>query len=213
MAPIIDFTAIPAPPLKNLAEAIETLLALYSELDGHLTAIRAKYPIPCAAGCAACCHEAVFLTPLEFWAIIYFIQKEGRFTLLKSALEAAKLIYKEHAELIEAFNAPPPSGEKDHFSLAKDLHYVCPFLREGTCSIYPARSLIARLFGLSFERPGVVYGCQKVEKILAASRRDITLASCDYWINRLKKLPYTEGRQVLPYYMVRLFGLAAGGPV
>ena len=143
---------------------------------------------------------------MEFWAIISFIQREGHFALLEQAIKVSKRIYREHQEVIEAFNAPPPPSECDHFSLAKDLHYICPFLHEGRCSIYPARSLIARLFGLSFERPGVVYGCRQVEAALVSSGDEITLTSCDYWINRLKKLPYTEGRQVLPYYIARLYG-------
>ncbi len=208
MLPSFDFAAIPAPPLVNLAQAIDSLYDLYGELDAHMATIKAKYPqIPCAAGCSSCCHEAVFVTPLEFWAIIFYLQEHNLIDLLEKALKISSEIYKEHREVIEAFNAPPPPGEKDHFTLAKDLHYVCPFLQAGQCAIYPARSLIARLFGLSFERPGVVYGCRQIEKALAASQQEVSLPSCHFWLKRLKTLPYTSGRQVIPYYMVRLYGL------
>lgn len=207
MPATFDFSKIKAAPFANLQEAIDALYALYGELDAQTDAVAKRYPaLPCHCGCDACCHEAVFVTPLEFWAIISWLQEHEKWDLLAQALEKSRAIVSEHREVIEAFNLPPKDGESDHFSLAKELHYTCPFLDKGCCQIYPVRSLIARLFGRSFEKPGVVYGCELMEEALVALGGEVKLPSTQFWTKKLSALPYTDGRQVLPYFMVKLYG-------
>lgn len=207
MATFFDFSKIPAPPFNNLSEAIEALLNFYQAVDNQADEVAKRYPhLPCHCGCDGCCHEAVFLTPLEFWAIIDWLQKEEKWDLLAEAIEKSRIIYKVNKEVIDAFNSPPKNGQHDHFQLAKDLHYICPFLKNGCCQIYPVRSLVARLFGRSFEKPGVVYGCHLMEEALVALGEDIKLPNASYWTKQLTALPYTDGRQVLPYFMIKLYG-------
>jgi hypothetical protein len=142
---------------EDLDAALLGLHALYDEVDARNTELTADLDLPCKRGCDACCHESVFLTPLEFFAAWDYVQ--GQYDdAARSAMVARGLaLYAENREIIEGFNAPPPAGEKDHLHLARQLKFTCPLLGEGgVCRVYPARELYARLFGCSFNPIGGV---------------------------------------------------------
>ena len=51
-----------------LQSGFTALAQLYRELDQALQRTTETLDLPCKAGCDACCHQSVFLTPLEFLA-------------------------------------------------------------------------------------------------------------------------------------------------
>lgn len=82
--------------------------------------------IKCKEGCAHCCKDGKYpMSELEFVNLMFYY-----YNLLE---EAQIPIYKQIKELLA--NPMPKS-------------YVCPFLYNDSCSVYPARALICRSFGL-----------------------------------------------------------------
>ncbi|MCK5690596.1 hypothetical protein KAI87_15055 [Myxococcota bacterium] len=189
---------------SDLNDALDGLFSLYTDVDSRIEETTRDLDLPCYKGCDACCHESVFLTPLEFLAIWAWAQTnldaQSRLHIVNRALE----IYKDHQSIIDGFESAPPEGQEDHFQTAKELRFRCPFLgQDGGCMVYPARELYARLFGMSFNDDGGIYGCHLVGEHLAA--KEVTLLPASATARRLNQLPLTSSRQVLPWYLNQLF--------
>jgi Fe-S-cluster containining protein len=103
--------------------------------------------IRCRAGCFACCHQLVVVSPLEAHAIAEYVQAHPELReALRGRVEAwrARLAAEpELAEHLEEFEKEEGyvSGEQGG---ALETEYFlaripCPFLDEGRCSIYPVR--------------------------------------------------------------------------
>ena len=202
--PKVDLDALARADGVRLREALEALLAFYAEVDALNELNTRDLNLPCYRGCDACCHESVFLTPLEFFCVWERVQDtfedEERFEVVEKGLK----LYDKNRDLIEAFERPPPPGEKDHFSIARNLRFRCPLLGEhGECRVYPVREMYARLFGCSFNDEGGVYGCNLVGERLAG--KEVTLLKARAVARRLDELPLTGKRQVYPYYIHMLY--------
>jgi|GEM_PF-1048638 len=205
MYPIIDIRSLPETKEIDLADAFEKLAKQYQELDTCIEVTTSFLDLPCKKGCSDCCHESVFLTPLEFFYVWDWVQKEIPTEIRENMIERGLAIYEENRDLIEAFELPPPDGERDHFSIAERLKFTCPFLDGlGRCQVYPVREIFARLFGCSFDDGNGVYGCELVQEHLLGKR--VSLLPARGMARYLHKLPLTEKRQVYPYYIHRLFG-------
>jgi hypothetical protein len=203
--PKVDIGALAAAEGVELSDAYEGLWGLYLEVEKRNAKNTLTLALPCRSGCDACCHESVFLTPLEFYCVWEWVQDnysdEERSEIVRRGLE----LYSQNRERIAAMNAPPPEGERDHFAIAKDLRFRCPLLDdEGACLVYPVRELYARLFGSSFAADGGIYGCQLVGEHLAG--KEVTLLRVDLVAKELDGLPLTGKRQVYPYYIHQLYG-------
>lgn len=201
----LDLRALGAAVGVALDDAFGALASLYAEVDERNRVNTTGLDLPCKRGCDACCHESVFLTPLEF----LFAWDEAQRLLDDATLDAIVVdglgLYERHRELILAFDRAPPAGAQDHFALARQLRFRCPLLGpEGTCRVYGARELYARLFGCSFEAEGAVYGCNLVGAHLAD--KTVKLLSVRPVAERLQALPLTFKRQVYPYYVHWLYG-------
>jgi Fe-S-cluster containining protein len=189
----------------DLESARGALLALYAELDARNAANTAGLELPCRRGCDACCHESVFLTPLEFLVAWEWAQAHLDDAIRDGIVDAGLALYARERERITALEAPPPDGARDHLAVARELRFRCPFLGgEGECRIHPARELYARLFGCSFNDEGGVYGCHLVGAHLGG--KTVTLVSVRRAAERLQGLPLTHKRQVYPYYLQLLYG-------
>jgi len=185
-----------------IAAAID---ALYADIDARTARNTAGLELPCRSGCDACCHESVFLTPAEFLYAWDWVQRNLDTDVRDGIVAAGLALYREHRDVIEAFEAPPPAGARDHFALARTLCFRCPFLgAAGECRVHPARELYARLFGVSFNDEGGVYGCEQVGAHLGG--KTVTLVSATRAAARLSQLPLTGKRQVYPFYFGALFG-------
>ena len=203
--PPIDLHALAAQEGVELEPALEELRAIYADVDARNEVNTKSLDLPCHRGCDACCHESVFLTPLEFFGAWDWIQQNLEANERERIIEKGLALYAENQAVIEALSGPVPEGESDHFKLAAQLRYRCPILGEdGGCRVYPMRELLARLFGCSFNAEGGVYGCHLVGEHLAG--KVVTLLPTQGTAARLKRLPLSEGRQVYPYYIHWLYG-------
>ena len=191
----------------ELQDAFHELANLYREVDLALSRTTASLELPCKAGCDACCHQSVFLTPLEFLAAWDWLQSEVSDDELSAIVRSALRTFRLHQSVISRLDVAPPEGEQDHFSLVETLAFRCPLLSaEGRCLVHPARELYARLFGGSWERqPGALYACHIVSEHLAG--KELSLLVSQDWARRLNALPLTHRRTVYPAFIAELYGL------
>lgn len=203
--PLVDFHAVAEQVGVDLEKALEGLRELYADIDQRNSQNTRDLNLPCHSGCDACCHESVFLTPLEFYGAWDWVQKnvpENERTLM---IERGLEIYADNETTIVELNQPVKPGEPSHGALAKTLKFRCPLLgTDGRCGVYPMRELLARLFGCSFNSAGGVYGCHLVGSHLAGKL--VTLLPADTTAKRILDLPFTHKRQVYPYYIHQLYG-------
>src|SRR5690349_364890 len=193
--PRVDLTAVAHQMGVELAPALAALDALYAQVDEAINVTTAQLDLPCHRGCDMCCHESVFLTPLEFFAAWDHVQRELDEEARDEIVEAGLALYSQNRELIDALERPPPPGERDHLSIASQIKFRCPLLgADGACRVYPVRELYARMFGCSFNDDGGVYGCHLVGAHLAG--RTVTLTRVRGMAQRLNELPLTGKRQV-----------------
>lgn len=203
--PRYDLGALAASLEVELAPALEQLQTFYDWVDERNRANTENLDLPCQRGCDACCHESVFLTPLEFFAAWREFQDNANDEKRSAVVAEGLRLYQENRALIDAMNEPPEAGEKDHFKTAQQLKFRCPLLSdEGACMVYRSRELYARLFGCSFNSAGGVYGCDLVGKHLGG--KVLTLLQVDPVAERFSALPLTFKRQVYPYYIDLLYG-------
>ncbi len=200
--PVIDIPALAAQLEVDWAEARTQLAQVYERLDERIATRTAGLDLPCYRGCSACCHESVFVTPLEFLYVWEWVQENFSDEAKGRVIERGLTLYDAHRERIEALESGPPA---QHDAIARGLRFTCPLLGEaGECSVYPVRELYARLFGCSFNSEGGIYGCHLVGAHLAD--RVVTLPAVRPWAQVLGELPLTFKRQVYPYWLHWLFG-------
>lgn len=191
-----------------LAMTFAQLSVMYDAVDEAIAETTAALGLPCHKGCDACCRNSVFLTPLEFAYAWSWAQDHLDDATRTGAIAKGLALYQKHHALIDAFEAPPPDGADDHYEIAKELHFACPLLDDqGSCMIYPARELLSRLFGTSFNADGGMYGCQLVQAHMEG--KEATLLTVQDIAAQLRQLPMTHKRQVYPYYFHQLFGANA----
>jgi len=202
--PVIDLRAVAQEMGADLDDAFERLGELYTDVDARNTENTRDLDLPCHRGCDMCCHESVFLTPLEFFFAWEYVQTNFSDADRQSVIEQGLRLYAENKERIDALSQPPPDGEGDHLTIARELRFTCPLLgSDGACRIYPARELYARLFGCSFNDQGGIYGCHLVGEHLAG--KTVTLLPVLTPASLLSQLPLTDMRQVYPFYINALY--------
>ncbi|MEM6274547.1 MAG: hypothetical protein AAF735_04830 [Myxococcota bacterium] len=199
--PRIDIELLAAELEVDWTSTRAALLGLYEELDERLLQRTAGLNLPCHRGCSACCHESVFVTPLEFllaWESVQQFSDPEFYGIIERGLE----LYEENRDLIAALD--DPARADSHDAIARRLRFTCPMLGvDGACRIYEARELYARLFGCSFNDAGGIYGCALVGAHLAG--QTVTLPATRVWASRLAELPLTFKRQVYPYWIAWLY--------
>lgn len=202
--PVIDFEAYAAALGVDLPAAFSRLQALYADVDARNRLNTKDLDLPCHRGCDMCCHESVFLTPLEFFYAWAWAQQNLDAPTRTAMITAGLYIYKQYQSIIDGFLQAPPEGAADHLGTAKLLRFRCPMLSNtGECRIYPARELFARLFGCSFYDAESVYGCGLVSAHLAG--KVVKLLPARPTARRMHDLPLTHMRQVYPYYFHLFF--------
>lgn len=140
---------IPSGPVDPL-EMVETARVMTDAIVGAMArkAEREVGPIQCQAGCAACCRQLIPLSRLEATRLAAVVadlpaarrdRLRERFAALVQRLEAAGLA----TPLRDAAQR----GERTLRELGLaffQLHVDCPFLENGSCSIYAERPLSCR---------------------------------------------------------------------
>lgn len=198
----VDLPALAATLGVDLEPAIAALKVFYAEVDLANARNTQTLNLPCHRGCDACCHESVFLTPLEFFAVWDYVQQQLSDDVREAIITAGLDLYARNAPLIRKLDEPSNDG---HLAVARELRFRCPLLGPaGACLVYPVRELYARLFGCSFNEAGGVYGCHLVGAHLGG--REVTMLRVESVAQRLTQLPLTFKRQVYPYYIHLLYG-------
>ncbi|OGQ86662.1 MAG: hypothetical protein A2289_25845 [Deltaproteobacteria bacterium RIFOXYA12_FULL_58_15] len=207
--PTIDIRELVQRRGVDFDDAFASLLRLYLDVDRHSGELTAGYDLPCHKGCDGCCHESVFVTPLEFYGVWTWLQEHYGEGERAEIVRRARAIYEAQRDAIRALNAPPPLGEVDHTQVARTIRFRCPLLGDdGGCLVYPVRELYARLFGCSFNEQSGIYGCDLSGKYFA--NKELTLLRARSVALQLNDLPLTDMRQIYPYYIYELFGVLEG---
>ena len=102
--------------------------------------------IQCRKGCSKCCSQIFRITPLDGWIITDHV---------KSLPEEKRNILVEKAKEYKPPSVSPPE---------EGMRQECPALgSEGECTIYEARPVICRRFGMpiyDYKNPGKVHACE-----------------------------------------------------
>jgi Fe-S-cluster containining protein len=206
---------------------------LYAAVDALTAELRQLHPdTRCRRGCSGCCETptAVFeVTAREWLAIEHHVLggwDEGRRVRLASRFKAG------HARHLMAYRA---LGWLGHFEPLAAWYfrrhgYVCPFLEEGACGIYPVRPLVCRMYGhfttrARWRRRRSIYGCRLQadyhETRLVEGRPQLPDAE-GVWAKarKLTRVPFWRWGQrprLLPEWiaarLLELPGTPPGGPV
>ena len=195
----------------ELAPALAALRALLADVDRVVDDASAPLGLPCHRGCSMCCHQSVFLTPLEFFYAWDWAQRHLDGARRAAMVRRGLALYHHHRATIDALGQRGGDGQQaSHDALARGLRFRCPLLGDDdACSVHPARELFARLFGGSFLDGGEIYGCQLVALHLAG--RPAALPRARAQARRIADLPLTSMRQVYPWYLHLFYGGADGG--
>ena len=201
----VDLDRLAAARDVELDAALARLREVYQDVDARNARNTDGLSLPCHRGCDDCCHESLFLTELEFIAAWQHVQLHLAAEALDDMVRRGLEIYAAQRDLIEAFSLPEEDNAEQRPQLALRLRDTCPFLgAEGACQVYPARPLASRLFGCSFNDERGIYGCDLVGEHLGG--RTVTLLPARGTLRRLAPLPLTGQRQVIPFFIQRLYG-------
>jgi Fe-S-cluster containining protein len=124
---------------ENLLKAIRHLYDSMDELlDAFLQRSAAEgKPAECRKGCHWCCHQAVFATTHEILFLGMHVRKNHQAKEQESFLERAR-----EKSLLTAGRSL-----EEQLKIRK----ACPFLYDGSCSVYPARPMACRIYLSSSE--------------------------------------------------------------
>jgi Fe-S-cluster containining protein len=148
------------------AELLDRVHAAYVALDAALAAARGPLALPCARGCSACCHEAVFVSAPEALAAILALAEDHGPAALRAVAAEMDAFAARYADELELLDLLEPGAERDE--VAVRVRFACPMLdAEGGCRVHRARELNARSFGQSWDHArDEPYGCTLVDALL-----------------------------------------------
>lgn len=118
----------------------QLLLTLYEAFDAWV----GRIDFACREGCTICCTRSVTMTTLEGDRIMTFLSESNRL----SELATAKFLPTPDRKTLFTTNSYASaylSGKSVEGAENWDLR-PCPFLTDGSCSIYPVRPFGCRLF-------------------------------------------------------------------
>lgn len=181
--------------------------ALYAELDREVEARAAGLELPCRAGCDACCHESVFLSAPEMLVVAaHLLATRSREERARIVAEMAVLA-ERFADELELLETIEPGPERDE--VAARVKFRCPLLgADGCCTVYEARELNGRTFGMSvYGRGGQPYGCDLTHARLRVLGEESTgqLIDAREARRRLRAtVPKTSTVHVYPWWFARI---------
>ena len=207
----------------SIEQAFEGLADLYARVDAHAASLAPSLDLLCHAGCSGCCRDSVFVTPLEALFLLHHATRTLSGETLRSVVDAGVATFHAHRDRILRFGhvdcpgAPPVDDAStlprpvDRVLAARALSFDCPFLDGGgRCTVYAAREMRARLFGLSrLKSRDEFYACAEMGRRLDG--REVRLMDAEAVYSLLKLYPLTAGEQVVPYYLWRYAAVLSDG--
>jgi hypothetical protein len=191
--------------LGDPAPILEAMHALYLDIDRAVAAKSAGHELPCKSGCDACCHEAVFLSAPEFLFVAAHLLKSrdaGELEALLLEMRSLAARFEDELELLETLT---PGAERDE--VAARVKFRCPLLSDGRCTVYPARELNARTFGLTWDALRAhPFGCELTHGRLRVLPPEIGPSLFDAREARRRlvaAVPGTERVHVYPWWFAR----------
>jgi hypothetical protein len=188
------------------AKILDALSQLYSDLDRALGERARGLDLPCRAGCDACCHESVFLSAPEFFAVAVELLAthtlETR-TRIVEEMRALAVRFEDELELLETLT---PGDERDE--VAARIKFRCPLLAaDGRCTVYRARELNARTFGQSWDAfRHAAYGCELTHarlRVLPETAGPALFDAREARRRLVAAVPRTELVHVYPWWFAR----------
>ncbi len=138
--------------LNRVSLGIESVLPFARSIDDSLIALAADHseaqgrPVSCRAGCAACCHQSVPVTPLEAFALLETVE-----AMPAAEREVIEARFARVAQQIEEAGLGPTLdwNEREDASRARRAYITawiaCPLLKDdGLCGIYEERPFACR---------------------------------------------------------------------
>lgn len=114
--------------------------------------------------------------------------------------------FEDELELLETIE---PGPERDE--VAARVKFDCPLLDGGACSVYGARELNARTFGLTWDRRGAAaYGCGLTHerlRVLGPNAGPGLVDARDVRRRLVALVPGTERVHVYPWWFARIGAL------
>ena len=115
----------------------EAVSALYESMDGLLEAFLGRAaadgkPSHCREGCDYCCYQGVFAVTHEVLYLQDFISKN------RTAGQREGYLVKARQKSMVTLNRKTEEQLK--------IRHACPFLENGSCSIYEARPMACRIY-------------------------------------------------------------------
>jgi Fe-S-cluster containining protein len=174
--------------IQRVQQACDTLVE--DATRGH------RPPVSCRAGCAHCCRQPVFITPLEGVAIREVVEAKGmarkvearirrylgEIRARKNGMTGLKALWSNVRGL-----GPAPSPSLRRAVYGPD----CPFLENDRCTIYAVRPLMCREH-ISFDDPRK---CERDEPFLGLDKPRFSEVSA--WLSR-RDVPAED--QMLPVF-------------
>ena len=190
---------------------LAAMRALYDRIDVEVAAKSTGHELPCKAGCDACCHEAVFLSAPEFLCAADHLLAHRTPEDLSTLIEEMRALADRFEDELELLEILPPGSERDE--VAARVKFSCPLLSDARCTIYPARELNARTFGLTYDATrGHPYGCELTHARLRVLPPDVAPSLFDAREARrrlMAAVPGTERVHVYPWWFAKYGELLA----
>lgn len=142
----------------TLRELLPVIQAMCGAVFSHSAAGLAKHglAVTCGPGCGACCSQLVPISRPEALLLADFVHSlpptrrtviEDRFRRIVARLEESGLLARLLAGFVER---PLGLGALAELQRAYwPLGLACPFLEDGSCSVYPHRPVICRQYSVT----------------------------------------------------------------
>lgn len=129
--------AFEIPNKPNKEEFTTHLQNLFNQIDALTNSFvdncrKENIPVDCKAGCSWCCYQPVFALTHELLVINEYMHKN------LSAEDIEDIKQKTYAKYER-------TKGMDYDEILK-VNYVCPFLIDNKCSVYPVRPLACRIY-------------------------------------------------------------------
>jgi Fe-S-cluster containining protein len=141
------------PLARAISEGITAIAIAHERAEGR--------NVTCRAGCGACCAQLVPISPAEAVRLAEVVEAmperrrgivEARFENAVRRLREIGLIDRRAFPAQAALRSPAPTAKTPWEDVSHryfDARIPCPFLEDGSCSVYPERPMVCREYNVT----------------------------------------------------------------